>query len=247
MVISLNRNFDGTEIIYPCEDGEPLAESYEHLQVLIATFYILTAYLKGQQAVVLSDQFLYYVEGRPSARVAPDVMVIFNVAPGGRGNYKIWEEGEVPSVIFEMTSESTRERDWGFKKNLYEQLGVQEYWLFDPKGEWISEQLQGYRLDAEGVYRRIQDRYSQVLQLRLVVEGELIGFYRQDTNERLWPPNEFSAALDQEKQRADQEKQRADQEKQRADQEKQRADQEKQRADQLAERLRSLGIDPGEL
>ncbi len=226
MVISLNRNVEGTEIIYPCEDGEPLAESYEHLQVLIATFYILTFYLKGQQAVVLADQFLYYVEGRPSARVAPDVMVIFNVAAGGRGNYKIWEEGEVPSVIFEMTSESTRERDWGFKKNLYEQLGVQEYWLFDPKGEWIPEQLQGYSLDAEGIYRPIQDGCSQVLQLRLAVEGELIGFYRQDTDERLLPPNELSAAIDQEKQRAETAE---------------------QRADQLAERLRSLGIDPGEL
>ncbi|NJK61785.1 MAG: Uma2 family endonuclease [Synechococcaceae cyanobacterium SM2_3_1] len=226
MVISLNRNVEGTEIIYPCEDGEPLAESYEHLQVLIATFYILTFYLKGQQAVVLADQFLYYVEGRPSARVAPDVMVIFNVAPGGRGNYKIWEEGEFPSVIFEMTSESTRERDWSFKKNLYEQLGVQEYWLFDPKAEWIPEQLQGYRLDAEGIYRRIQDQCSQVLQLRLVVESELIGFYRQDTNEKLLTPAELSVAIDQVTQRAEAAE---------------------HRADQLAERLRSLGIDPEEL
>ncbi|NJK61790.1 MAG: Uma2 family endonuclease [Synechococcaceae cyanobacterium SM2_3_1] len=240
MVISLNRNAETKAIIYPCEDGEPLAESYEHLQVLLATFYILTFYLKGQQAVVLADQFLYYVEGQPRARVAPDVMVIFNVAPGGRGNYKIWEEGEFPSVIFEMTSESTRERDWSFKKNLYEQLGVQEYWLFDPKGEWIPEQLQGYRLDAEGIYRQIQDGCSQVLQLRLVVEGKLIGFYRQDTNEKLLTPDELPGVLDQARQRAETAEERADQE-------KQRADQEKQRADQLAERLRSLGIDPGEL
>lgn len=230
MAIGLNRNAEATEIIYPCEDGEPLAESYEHLRVLLATFYILTQYLKEQQAIVLADQFLYYVEGRPTARVAPDVMVIFNVAAGGRDNYKIWVEGEVPAVIFEMTSEGTRERDWGFKKNLYEQLGVQEYWLFDPKGEWIPEQLQGYRLDDEGVYRWILDGQSQVLQLRLEVEEELIGFYRQDTNERLLPPDEFSAALDQEKQRAETAERQADQE--------------RQRADQLAERLRSLGIDP---
>jgi Uma2 family endonuclease len=26
---------------------------------------------------------------------------------------------------------------------------VQEYWLFDPKGEWIAEQLKGYRLRDE--------------------------------------------------------------------------------------------------
>jgi Uma2 family endonuclease len=74
-------------------------------------------------------------------------MVIFNVAPGGRDNYKIWEEKQVPAVIFEITSEGTKEKDTGYKKTLYEQMGVKEYWLFDPKGEWIEQKLKGYRLD----------------------------------------------------------------------------------------------------
>ena len=44
-------------------------------------------------------------------------MVIFDVAPGGRDNYKIWEEQQVPVVIFEMTSKSTKGEDLGEKKN----------------------------------------------------------------------------------------------------------------------------------
>ncbi|MDH6059536.1 Uma2 family endonuclease [Chrysosporum bergii ANA360D] len=28
---------------------------------------------------------------------------------------------------------------------MYEQLGIVEYWLFDPKGEWVNGKLQGYR------------------------------------------------------------------------------------------------------
>ncbi len=28
-----------------------------------------------------------------------------------------------------------------FKKTLYQQLGVKECWLFDPKGEWVEQQL----------------------------------------------------------------------------------------------------------
>lgn len=233
MVISLNPS--STEIFYSSADGEPLAESYEHVNVILFTLSMLRQYLEGQQATVLANQFLYYIEGNPRARVAPDVMVIFNVASGGRPNYKIWEEGEVPSVIFEMTSPSTREQDQSFKKTLYAQLGVQEYWLFDPKGEWIPEQLQGYRLEDEG-YRKISNNYSEVLKLQLKPDEYLIGFYRHDTGEKLLTPDELLVAVQTEYQRAEQEHQRAEQE-------YQRAEQERARADQLAERLRALGID----
>ncbi len=102
---------------------------------------VLRQFLADRQATVLGNQFLYYAQGFPRLRTAPDVMVIFDVTPGGRDNYKIWEEGQFPAVIFEMTSEETRQQDEGFKKTLYEQLGVQEYWQFDPKAEWIPEQL----------------------------------------------------------------------------------------------------------
>ena len=167
------------EIFYPSSDGEPLAESYDHLYVIMTTLAMLLAHLKGQQATVLADQFLYYAQGFPRLRVAPDVMVIFNVEPGGRDNYKIWEEGQVPSVIFEMTSPDTRSRDDVEKKHLYESLGVAEYWQFDPRGEWIPEKLRGYRLQGneEPVYVPITTDRSDVLQLRLVAEDKIIAFY----------------------------------------------------------------------
>ncbi|MHC5724830.1 MAG: Uma2 family endonuclease [Nostoc sp.] len=195
---SLLPSSQSTEVFYPSSDGEPLAESYVHLYALLATLEVLRQYLLGRQAKVLSNQFLYYAQGFPKLRVAPDVMVIFNVAPGGRDNYKIWEEGQVPVVIFEMTSEGTRNQDTGFKKTLYEQLGVLEYWLFDPKGEWIKEQLQGYRLRGE-VYEPITDSRCEPLQLRLQIEGQLIGFYREDTGEKLLIPEELAEALKQER------------------------------------------------
>ena len=66
-----------------------MAESYDHLYAIMSTLAMLLAHLKGQQATVLADQFLYYVQGFPRLRVAPDVMVIFGVEPGGRNSYKI--------------------------------------------------------------------------------------------------------------------------------------------------------------
>ena len=190
------------EIIYPSSDGEPLAETYVHLYAILVTLEILKQYLQGQQATVLADQFLYYAQGFPKLRVAPDVMVIFNVVPGGRDNYKIWEEKQVPAVIFEISSEGTREKDMGYKKTLYEQLGVKEYWLFDPKGEWIEQKLKGYRLEKE-VYEEITDNRSEPLQLRLEVESELIAFYREDNGEKLLAPSELAQALKESEEKAE--------------------------------------------
>ncbi|HIK12166.1 MAG TPA: Uma2 family endonuclease [Oscillatoriaceae cyanobacterium M33_DOE_052] len=188
---------ESTEIFYPSGDGEPMAETYDHVYAIISTLEVLKQYLTGRQATVLGNQFLYYSQGFPKLRVAPDVMVIFDVAPGGRDNYKIWSEGQVPVVIFEMTSPGTEDNDKSFKKNLYAQLGVKEYWLFDPKGEWIPEKLRGYRLRGEEIYEPITDSRSEPLQLRLAVEDKLIGFYREDTGEKLLLPDELVAALDE--------------------------------------------------
>jgi Putative restriction endonuclease len=96
-----------------------------------------------------------------------------------------------------MTSKKTQGDDQTSKKELYENLEVKEYWLFDPKGEWIEEKLRGYRL-RDDRYEPIADRRSEPLQLRLEVEDKLIGFYREDTGEKLLIPSELTAALKRE-------------------------------------------------
>jgi Uma2 family endonuclease len=222
-------------IVYPSCDGEPLAETYVHLMAIVAILSVLKQYLASdgvklsrsadKPGTVLADQFLYYAEGQPRLRVAPDVMVILNVEAGGRDNYKIWEEGEVPSVVFEITSKGTKDDDQTFKRILYEQLEVQEYWQFDPRGEWIDGKLRGYRHDGDR-YTPILDDRSGLLKLRLQVEGELLTFYREDNGQKLLTPDELAeenAALIESKQLAEAE------------------------ADRLRAKLRSLGIDPDDL
>jgi Uma2 family endonuclease len=210
-----------SEIIYPSSDGEPLAETQQHVLAILMTLALLRLHLQEQQAVVFADQYLYYIEGNPRARVAPDVMVVFDIEKRLYDNYKIWEGKQTPAIIFEVTSAGTKETDWNFKKTLYEQLGVTEYWLFDPYGEWVAEQLQGYRLNEDGLYKPIRDNCSEVLQLKLQAEEYLIGFYRLDNGEKLLTLEElYSANLAA----------------------NQRVEQEKARADRLAEKLRQLGV-----
>jgi Uma2 family endonuclease len=230
---------DTKDIFYPSSDGEPLAETSVHVDAIINAVVVLRQYLAQQQAIVLADQFLYYAQGFPRLRVAPDIMVIFDVPPGPRDNYKTWEEGSVPAVIFEMTSEGTRNQDQDDKKKLYEQLEVKEYWLFDPKGEWIAEQLRGYRFNGEQ-YIPITDGRSEPLKLRLQLEDTLIGFYREDTGEKLLAPDELVAALGAEVQARQNLEQQLEQERQ----DKEFAE---HRAERLAERLRAMGVNPDEV
>ncbi len=182
---------------YPCRDDTPLAESYLHLQALLTTVAILQLYLQAEEAVVFANQFLYYAQGFPKLRVAPDIMVVRPYAPDPvPDSYKIWEAQVIPTVIFEITSASTRSHDVNEKHRLYERLEVPEYWLFDPRGEWIPEQLRGFRL-AGDTYVPITDRVSQQLNLRLSVEGALVGFYRGDTGEKLLPFTDLAARVQQ--------------------------------------------------
>ncbi|BAY45979.1 hypothetical protein SAMD00079811_35860 [Scytonema sp. HK-05] len=59
-----------TQPFYASADGEPLAETYDHLYALLTTLEVLKQYLAGRQATVLANQFLYYAQGFPKLPVA---------------------------------------------------------------------------------------------------------------------------------------------------------------------------------
>ena len=71
-----------------------------------------------------------------------------------RRNYKVWEEGEGPDFVLEVASLNTWREDVERKPAIYAGLGVKEYFLYDPRGEYLTPRLQGYRL-AGGVYERL--------------------------------------------------------------------------------------------
>jgi Uma2 family endonuclease len=175
------------EIEYPERDGKPIAETDTHRDVM-ADFliYPLRERYDQQPTVYVSGNLLiYYQEGNPKASVAPDVFVVFGVPNQERRVYKVWEEGKAPDVVFELTSKKTRKEDWGDKRWLYEELGVQEYFLFDPMREYLKPPLQGFRLDgayfvalepeqlADGEWRL----ESQMLGLILQTKGRILRLY----------------------------------------------------------------------
>jgi Uma2 family endonuclease len=145
------------EIEYPESDGEPMAETEFHLDETIYLIEALRERFRSEPDVYVNGNlFLYFVPGNPRSVVSPDVFVVKGVAKRKRRVYKAWEEGgRVPCLIVEVTSDSTRNEDVARKKAAYERLGVEEYLLYDPLGDYLDPRLQGFRL-AAGRYEKIQ-------------------------------------------------------------------------------------------
>ncbi len=134
-------------IEYPSGDGEPMAENDWQLHAILDAVGVLCHHFRDRPDVYVSgDLFIYYEEGNPKARVAPDVFVVFGVPKHFRQVYKLWEEGPVPAFVMEVASRGTWREDEKRKAKLYEQLGVKEYWQYDPTGDYLGLRLKGRRL-----------------------------------------------------------------------------------------------------
>ena len=186
-------------VIYPESDGKPMAETDIHRQEMMDTIATLTEYFRERADVyVAGNLLLYYKEGYPRKSVAPDVFVVYGIERKLRRTYKLWEERVAPHVVFEISSASTRQDDLGHKRQLYARLGVAEYFLYDPLGEYLQPPLQGLRLH-EGIYAPIPTEadgslVSQVLGMRVTIEADRLRLVEASSGARLLRPAEVAEA-----------------------------------------------------
>ena len=213
----------------------------------------------------------YQLKGDP---IVPDVLLSLGVkraedfSQRDNRTYFVWQFGKVPDVCIEIVSNqegdelslsprSQRRGKARGKKDIYAQIGVPYYVVFDP-----LRQLQGEQ-DLQGALLRVwtisPTGYAELTPSPGIAStGEFVwldgvglgltlwqGPFEEETS-RLWlrwcDPQGQIFPTGAEGQAA--ERQRAETERQRAETERQRAETERQRADRLAEKLRELGIDP---
>lgn len=143
---------------YPCSDGIPMAETERHAMATMDARQALGWYFRDRPDVYVGvDMLLYYVEGDAKRSVAPDVFVVLG-APKlpPRDNWLVWaESGRTPDFVLEITSKATQTVDEGRKRRLYLELGVNEYWQYDPTADYLDPALKGSRL-VDGRYRPIK-------------------------------------------------------------------------------------------
>lgn len=191
---------------YPDSDGLPMADNDTQREAMTNLLHSLETRYSGEPDVYISGNlFIYYVEGNPGARVAPDAFVALGVPRGKRRSYRVWEEGRMPVLAFEIASQERWQDLLTKKKDLYERLGIGEYIVFDPDGELIQPRLQGFRLE-KGRYRQIPlepdgSVVSLGTGLRILPEGENLRLIDVATGERFsWADEERAARLKAEQQ-----------------------------------------------
>ena len=208
------------EIEYPSGDGKPVAETALHVRELLGAIQLLDIQFADQPDVFVGgNNFLYYVKGNRRKHVSPDVMVTIGIPKLPlRDYYLVWEEGKAPDFIVEISSKSTKREDMKVKFELYRDvLRVREYFLFDPRAEYLNPPLQGFRLAGpdyvpiEPVAGRLP---SEVLCLHLECDGDRLRFFNPVTGARLLNPIEAREAADR---RAEEARRRAEEERRRAE------------------------------
>ena len=195
------------EVHYPIDDDESLAESEHQLFPLTYAHAALTGWFEGDPTTwVGADMFLYYEEGVPSSVVAPDVFVVTRTHKRHKRNiFQTWVEGRVPDLVLEIMSSTSVRRDMVTKYALYRDLGIHEYWLYDPTKEgFIEPRLRGYIL-VDGEYQPIERReadgrhvgVSEVLGLELHADAEWFRFFDPESCEYLPDTYENRRALEE--------------------------------------------------
>ena len=165
------------------------------------------------QVYVASDLMFYYEPGNPRAVKAPDILVVKGVGKHKRRVYKLWEESVIPCTIFEITSKQTAQADLTVKYQLYERLGVKEYFLFDPLDEYLQPNLQGFTL-IKGHYQVLPlsnegELVSRELGLILKPQGDLLRLVDSYTGQMLATSKEYAQRVELVEQKVHVETQRA--------------------------------------
>ncbi len=202
-------------VAYPATVPD-MGEAPRHARTRFLAYGALSAHFSGRPDCFVGQELnVYYRQAPDTAFVVPDVLVCFGVDPRAIEedvSYRLWDAGAPPSFVLEVASERTSKRDREEKPAVYLEVGVGEYWRFDPTGGDLHRPvLQGERrvgdswepatvaMDDDG---RLRGR-SRVLGLDLHAEARRLRFLDPRTGLWLPDPDESRHALDATRQERD--------------------------------------------
>lgn len=111
-----------------------------HQEILGRLYLMFTSYFNGGDCcrVFLAPFDVHFRKkdiSRPDV-MQPDVLVVCDLGVEGNVNEKGRYMG-TPTLVIEILSDSTRNKDMIDKLNTYRLSGVEEYWIVDPRQEQI--------------------------------------------------------------------------------------------------------------
>ena len=184
-----------TENFYPEQRADDMGESSWHNNLRADLFLALDLFFSKRDDVFMTANMnIYCVEGNADEWFAPDILAAFGVPNYDRSIYKIWEEKVFPQVVIEIASDRTWKTDTSEKLKLYEQLGAEEYYIFDSEnGKYISSSILAFRRKGEE-FLLIPIGNNKIFSPRLGLE-----IVKTENNIRLFNPqtNKFLPTLEE--------------------------------------------------
>ncbi len=181
----------------PESDGKPMAETDVHRRQMIGLLECLEEYYRADPNVYVTGNILLYFRNEEGKResISPDVFIVRRIEKKERRIYNLDVEHKAPDLVIELTSRHTKVEDLGNKRVIYADLGVREYFIFDPLDGSLTPQLRGFRLeDGEYIPLVGMRLHSEILGLDLVIEEDQLRLYNPHTGERLRIHAEAEAA-----------------------------------------------------
>lgn len=129
---------------YELIDGEVYllaSPSFAHQLILNEIAWHFTNYFKGKPCRTLTAPFDVHLYGYATKFeedpnvVQPDIIVICDLD-------KVTEDKKyegIPSLLVEVLSPSTKDKDLTIKTNLYKKSGISEYWIVDIEAKQIAQ------------------------------------------------------------------------------------------------------------
>ena len=211
-------DIDYASLEYDPDAPEPLPDAMEQDPILRDFMHVLADHCtesdQSPDNFLSSNTTLCYGRNNLNVRVQPGCYLAFGVdvwAIRRRKMYLPWETGKPPDFALEVGSESTSENDIIAKRRIYAQIGIPEYWLFDPTGGELYGQPLSGELLLDGVYRPMElttepdgvlKGYSPVLGIYLCWDEGVLLFYDPSTETYLRNLRQERALREAEQERA---------------------------------------------
>lgn len=256
-----NNNYIEESRLTGLWSDEPEMESDLHLlQIMVLLQCLKGLWRERNDYYAAGNMTLYYSPAMVKNRDfrGPDFLVVKDVENHPRRSWTVWEEDwKFPNLVIEILSDTTAKVDRSTKKDLYAELGIEEYFWFDP----VTLEFVGHRL-VDSAYERLEpdDRgyyWSETLELWLGRWNRQLRYFSADGQLVLTPEEECNQlAQDRDRamfrgdralEKADRAMLRGDRALEQADRADLKANQLAQERDRLAQKLRDLGIDPDSL
>ena len=163
MTIQLGRKHGliGIDHNDPLLEGEELYYTIGHTEFRRNVMTLLKQLFEGQNVAIVSDLAISYqieqAEQYPEVYKSPDISVIDGLeakANKDLATYYIGPNNPPPRLVFEIASDGTWQTDLHKKPDIYAEMGIQEYFTYDPNLVWTGlwgkqGQLLGWRLNPD--------------------------------------------------------------------------------------------------